>query len=253
MSEQRGSTSTAIQESVARIERALYGDGFHMVQIDCYIAPTSGQPYPLVWLDEVVQEVSAMPCDETLFEAMLAVMKREKVWFVKDRADRVSRYEISSWAAASADSAYHTVFSEIHSMHVDVEALKNRSDNLLNVPDIPVEGWKSGYDHSSAKFLAQRGKASMFPSDYYFGRMDERFSTDDYKAFRPELGEIVAMFKLEEETYGEFESTMSEESRTVTTVSAEVVFASGHCRDIYFEGTVGEFVRAITADSTNKA
>lgn len=130
-----------------------------------------------------------------------------------------------------------TMLGEFYSLHVDLEAIKARSDNLLT--SVPTDdGWRSRFDRALAQLLAQEGKPVSLDSSFY--------GWEDHSKNPHEWGHMVGVFDIQEDSWAEFAGTFASTHDHFTGITADVVYSSGYSRKARMEGTLGEIMRRLS-------
>lgn len=120
---------------------------------------------------------------------------------------------------------------------VDVDAVRERSDNILS-PDYHLgEEWKTHFSVACAQYLVEKGKL-VSHNDSNFGWVDH------YLVFNGQ--DIIGVYNIKMDFWNEFEHTFTDDS-SHSGYKADVLLSTGHSRVMRVEAEMGEIVRGLTS------
>lgn len=120
---------------------------------------------------------------------------------------------------------------------VDVSAITQRADNLLNAPTGTT--WEAGYRNALARFMKDNAEIVSLTADIY--------SWNDFAMSRKKADgetEIVALFNIREDEWSEFAGSDNYSDR-IQGVQAEAVFSTGESRHIRWEGKFEDIIKKL--------
>lgn len=135
------------------------------------------------------------------------------------------------------DSMTIKAITDIYSMWVDKKAIIAREDNLLNSPDMTNPHWKAMFRHELAKLMATKGKLMAHYRSVY--------GWEDYIRGDGKLPEVVAVFNVKEDYWGEFQGTFVTENDEKTGFTAHVMFKDGTFRDLRHEAGISQLMNEL--------
>lgn len=124
--------------------------------------------------------------------------------------------------------------SVINSLWCDVEAIAERSDNLLKSWAKPAVDWEDNYKRSVAQIVVSRGKLVSLTANYYGWQEESRLIKKE---------PIVAAFNLIEDEWDEFENTYATDVDSHTGFTVDVLYSDGNFRKIRYETDIAEMAR----------
>jgi hypothetical protein len=135
------------------------------------------------------------------------------------------------------DSMTIKALTDIYSLWVDKKAIIAREDNLLNSPDMTNPHWKKMFDHELAKLMTSKGKLMAHYRSVY--------GWEDYIRGENKLPEIVAVFNVKSDYWGEFSGTFVTEDDSKSGFTAHVMFKDGMFRDLRYEAGISEIMNEL--------
>lgn len=117
---------------------------------------------------------------------------------------------------------------------VDINAIRNREDNILTVSKDSTN-WKDGFTAHLAEFISNSGRPVLLNSGFY-GWTDYQFNTKNH-------GEVIFASMPKSNGWDEFEGTFHEGDTRHYGYDMDVVYADGQSRVLRIEGTLDEFMK----------
>jgi hypothetical protein len=138
------------------------------------------------------------------------------------------------------DARQMRAMTEIYAIWVDKEAIVSREDNLLNEPDMTAPHWKAMFNHELAKLIVAKGKLMGFHRSIYgWADWNQRYAEGE------DLKNVVAVFNVKEDHWGEFSGTFVTEDDTHSGFNAHVMYADGTFRDLRYEASLGDVMKEL--------
>lgn len=129
------------------------------------------------------------------------------------------------------DAELVEIMDSINAMRINIAYLSLREDNLLNPPD--STSWQSKMNHEIAKLIIQDGQPMSFnPTAYSW------LSTSIDS-------EVIAAFDVKEDRWTEFAGTFATKDDSCTGFTLDVLYESGQCRKLRYEGELGSMMRKL--------
>lgn len=135
------------------------------------------------------------------------------------------------------DAMIIKAITDIYSLWVDKKAIIAREDNLLNTPDMTNPHWKAMFLHEVSKLMTSKGKLmAHYRSSYGW---------EDYMRGADKLPEVVAVFNVKEDYWGEFQGTFATDDDEKTGFTAHVMFKDGSFRDLRHEAGISQLMNEL--------
>lgn len=151
--------------------------------------------------------------------------------------DKADVFDYEPGYNSDSDRPLMFTIEKFYQAWVDIDAVRNRSDNVLNA-DASSNDWKVGFHKAVAEMLVKKGQiARLVPSYYGWADYDLILGKS--------AGKPIAVFNVKEDYWHEFNGTFNTDDDSVTGLTAHVVFDSGYSRDIRAEKTLSEFMKEL--------
>lgn len=138
------------------------------------------------------------------------------------------------------DARQMRAMTEIYALWVDKEAIVSREDNLLHAPNTAKPHWKDMFNHELAKLLVAKGTLMGYNRSIYgWEDWDQRSVEGD------KLKNVVAVFNVKEDHWGEFAGTFATDDDSRTGFTAQVMYANGTFRDLRYEATLAQVMKEL--------
>jgi hypothetical protein len=138
------------------------------------------------------------------------------------------------------DARQMRAMTEIYTLWVDKAAIVSREDNLLNEPDKATSNWKALFNYELSKLVVAKGKLMGFHQSIYgWQDWDQRYA--EGKEFK----NVVAVFNLKEDHWGEFSGSFVTEDDSKTGFTCHIMYADGTFRYLRYEGSLGDVMKEL--------
>lgn len=138
------------------------------------------------------------------------------------------------------DARQMRAMTEIYAIWVDKEVIVSREDNLLTAPDMSKPHWKAMFNHELAKLLVAKGKLMGYHRSIYgWEDWNQRFAEGS------EVKNVVAVFHVKEDHWGEFSGTFVTDDDSRSGFTAQVMYANGTFRELRYEATLAEVMKEL--------
>lgn len=136
----------------------------------------------------------------------------------------------SGWS----DALIIQAMSELHALWIDTKVFIGRDDNLLNREIKVDDTWQMRFKQAMVGVLLAEGELMSYNASYYGWKEYGNIPS----------GEIVGVFNLRTDEWGEFHGTMAPKE-TYTGITAEVLYSSGVFRNFRYEADIATMMRSL--------
>ncbi|MBC9704903.1 MAG: hypothetical protein H9W81_07985 [Enterococcus sp.] len=132
------------------------------------------------------------------------------------------------------DSQVRRAMTELYAEWINPKTFITRDDNLLSREAKVEDSWQLRFKQAMVGMLLEKGQLMDYNANYY-----------GWKAYEEITEEVIGVFNLKTDEWGEFQGTFASPNETYTGITAEVLYANGIFRNLRYEADIATMMREL--------